>query len=101
MNIERMTVTIPGDLVREIDRRERNRSKFVVEAVRREVERRRREELALSLRNPHAESAEVAEQGLEDWARGMPEEDLAGMVEWSGGSPVRWVAGVGWVEGEE
>jgi metal-responsive CopG/Arc/MetJ family transcriptional regulator len=36
-NIERVTVTLPGDLVGDIDRREKNRSKFIAEAVRRET----------------------------------------------------------------
>lgn len=35
--LERVTVTLPQDLVRDIDRREKNRSKFVAEAVRREL----------------------------------------------------------------
>ncbi len=45
MPAERITVTFPPDLVREIDRRERNRSRFIQQAVRRELERQRRAEL--------------------------------------------------------
>ena len=41
-SVERVTVTLPNDLVRDIDRREKNRSKFVAEAVRHELDRRRR-----------------------------------------------------------
>lgn len=33
-SVERVTVTLPDELVRDIDRREKNRSKFVAEAVR-------------------------------------------------------------------
>ena len=33
-SMERVTVTLPMDLVRDIDRREKNRSKFVAEVVR-------------------------------------------------------------------
>jgi Arc/MetJ-type ribon-helix-helix transcriptional regulator len=58
--VERVTVTLPNDLVRDIDRREKNRSKFVAEAVRHELDRRRRKELGRSLQNPHPESAELA-----------------------------------------
>jgi metal-responsive CopG/Arc/MetJ family transcriptional regulator len=54
-NVERVTVTLPKDLVRDIDRREKNRSRFIAEAVHRELDRRRREELRRSLENPHAE----------------------------------------------
>ena len=100
-SFERVTVTLPNDLIRDIDRREKNRSKFVSEAVRNELNRRRREELRRSLRNPHSESADLAEQGLEEWTRGLPEEDTEALVDASGGKPVRWVSGEGWVEGRE
>ena len=99
--VARVTVTLPNDLLREIDRREKNRSKFVAEAVLRELDRRRRAELQLSLQNPHPESAELAEQGLEDWTRSLPEEDTEALVDSSAGKPVRWVPGEGWVEGRE
>ncbi|MGA3328767.1 MAG: ribbon-helix-helix domain-containing protein [Terriglobia bacterium] len=99
--VDRVTVTLPNDLVRDIDRREKNRSKFVAEAVRHELDRRRRAELHRSLRNPHPGSAELAEQGLEEWARSLPEEDAEALVDSSVGKPVRWVPGEGWVEGRE
>ena len=86
--VDRVTVTLPNDLVRDIDRREKNRSKFVAEAVRNELDRRRREELRRSLHNPHPESAELAEQGLEEWTRGLPEEDTEALVDTQ-----RWQAG--------
>ena len=98
-SVERVTVTLPNDLVREIDRREKNRSKFVAEAVRHELDRRRRAELHRSLQNPHAESAELAGQGVEEWTRGLPEEDTEALVDTGCGKPVRWVPGEGWVEG--
>lgn len=100
-SVERVTVTLPNDLVRDIDRREKNRSKFVAEAVRRELDRRRRAELRRSLQNPHAESAELADQGLEEWTRGLPEEDAEALVDRSSGKAIRWVPGEGWVEGRE
>jgi hypothetical protein len=98
---ERVTVTLPNDLIRDIDRREKNRSKFVAEAVRHELDRRRRAELRRSLRNPHPESAELSEQGLEEWARGLPEEDTDALVDSGAGKAIRWVAGEGWVEERE
>jgi len=100
-SVERVTVTLPDDHVKDIDRREKNRSKFVAEAVRRELDRRRRAELRRSLQNPHPESAELAEQGFEDWSRGLPEEDAEALVDSSAGKPVRWDPGKGWVEGNE
>ena len=91
----------PKDLVRDIDRREKNRSKFVADAVRHELDRRRRAELRRSLQNPHPESVELAEQGFEEWARGLPEEDTETLVDSSAGKPVRWIPGKGWVEGRK
>ena len=98
---ERVTVTLPMELVKDIDRRERNRSKFVAEAVRHELDHRRREELRRSLRNPHPESAELADEGLEAWTRSLPEEDTEALVDSSAGDAIRWVPGEGWVEGSE
>ena len=100
-NVERVTVTLPNDLIRDIDRREKNRSKFVAEAVRSELDRRRRAELRRSLQNPHPESAELADEGLTEWARSLPEEDTEALVDSRAGKPVRWVPGEGWVEERE
>ena len=97
-SVERVTVTLPADLIRDIDRREKNRSRFVAEAVRRELDRRRRDELRRSLRNPHPESTELAEQGLEEWSGGLPEKDAEALVDSSAGKAVRWVPGEGWIE---
>jgi Arc/MetJ-type ribon-helix-helix transcriptional regulator len=98
-NVERVTVTLPAEVVRDIDRLEKNRSKFVLEAVRHELERRRREELRRSLQSPHPESAEVAEQGFDEWARSLPDEEAGELVDLDAGTRVRWVPGEGWVEG--
>ncbi len=99
--IERVTVTLPDDLIRDIDRRERNRSKFVADAVRRELDRRRQADLRRSLQNPHPETADLAEQGLEEWSRGLPEENAEALVDSSVGKQIRWVPGEGWVGGRE
>jgi Arc/MetJ-type ribon-helix-helix transcriptional regulator len=100
-NVDRVTVTLPDELIRDIDRREKNRSKFVAEAVRNELDRRRRDELRRSLHNPHPESADLAERGLEEWTRGLPEENTEALVDSNAGKPIRWVSGEGWVEGRE
>ena len=98
MPTARVTVTLPPELVEEIDRRERNRSRFVLEAVRREVTRRRREELRRSLAHPHPEAQELADAGLDDWGRGSKQGESAELLDSNAGKPVRWVAGKGWVE---
>ena len=100
-SVERVTVTLANDLVRAIERREKNRSKFIAEAVRNELDRRRRDELRRSLDNPHTESAELAEQGIAEWTRSLPEEDAGALVDSIAGRPIRWVPGEGWVEGGE
>ena len=96
--VERVTVSLPDNLLRDIDRRERNRSKFIAEAVRREIDRRRRAELRRSLENPHPDTAELVEQGFEEWTRDLPEEDAEALVISGAGKAVRWVPGEGWVE---
>ena len=53
------------------------------------------------MEDPHPESAELAEQGFEEWTRGLPEEDTEALVDSSTGKPVRWVPGEGWLEGHE
>jgi Arc/MetJ-type ribon-helix-helix transcriptional regulator len=97
-SVERVTVSLPEDLLRDIDRRERNRSKFVAEAVRREIERRRRAELRRSLENPHPGAAGLVEQGLEEWVRDLRGEDAEALVVSGAGKAVQWVPGKGWVE---
>ncbi len=95
---DRVTVTLPNDLLQEIDRREKNRSKFVAESVRNELDRRRREELHKSLQNPHPETAELAELGLAEWGNALPDEDTEALLDSSVGKPVRWIPEQGWVE---
>lgn len=95
---ERVTVTLPGALLREIDRQERNRSRFVQEAVRRELARRRREALRVSVENPHADSAEISVAGFDEWAASLQTEDASGLVDASAGKPVCWVRDSGWIE---
>jgi len=98
MPAARVTVTLPSELVEDIDRIERNRSAFVLDAVKRELHRRRREQLRLSLSAPHPETRKMADVGFDEWARGLPDEDVSDLVEPTAGKPVRWVGGKGWIE---
>jgi Arc/MetJ-type ribon-helix-helix transcriptional regulator len=98
--MKRVTVTLPEELVSEIDRWERNRSRFVMVAAERELEARRRQALERSLANPHAESFRVAEAGIEDWDAGWTADD-EGLVDGDRGRPVRWQPDRGWIEGDE
>ena len=100
-SIGRVTITLPVDLVRDIDRREKNRSKFVADAVRNELDRRRREDLRRSLQHPHPESAEFVDEDLAAWTKSLPSEDAESLVDTSVGTCVRWVSGEGWVEEKE
>ena len=94
---ERVTVTLPLNVLERIDRIERNRSRFITEAVERELTRRRHQELLQSLQHPHPEASEVAELGLAEWGAALPEAD-DDLLDPAAGRPVRWVEGRGWVE---
>jgi hypothetical protein len=97
---ERVTVTLPTEVVEDIDRRERNRSRFVLDAVRRELKRRQREELRRSLENAHPETSALAEAGFADWAARLPDEESSDLVDARAGRSVHWVPGRGWIEGK-
>ena len=92
--MKRVTVTLPDELVEEIDRWETNRSKFVLEAAERELAARRRRELERSLHDPHQESAKIAEAGIEEWGRGWAVDD--DLLDESAGLNIRWTDGRGW-----
>ncbi len=95
MPASRITITLPEDLVERIDRLERNRSRFIADAVERELHRRLRQELRRSLDAPHPESVEVAEQGLAAYRDALPAEST-GLVDPAEGFPVVWRDGEGW-----
>ena len=98
MSVARVTVTLPSEFVDEIDRREKNRSRFVLDAVRREIHRRRREDLRRSLSSPHPESSELAEAGFEEWGSASRRGESEELLDPDAGKPVRWLAGKGWVD---
>jgi hypothetical protein len=97
--VESATVLLPSEVVKEIDRIGENRSRFVLEAVRHELERRRRSDLRRSLRSPHPETSAFAALAAADWTTGPADEDLAGLVDTSAGQPIRWTR-EGWVRAE-
>lgn len=91
---ERVTVTLSAELVEGIDRLEKNRSRFIADAVRHELARRRRDDLLRSVRKPHLETRDLVDTGLGNWTVDLPDEEL---VDVAGGTAVRWVEGQGWV----
>lgn len=91
----RVTVTLSAVLVEGIDRIERNRSRFIAEAVERELARRRRDALLQSIGRPHPETTGLADAGLTDWTSDLPDDE--GLVDSRGGIAVRWIEGQGWV----
>ena len=95
-SIERVTVSLSSDVIEAIDRAEPNRSRFIAEAVTRELARRRRQQLSISLATPHADSVELAGMGLADWTADFAAEDGL-LVDASDGEAVLWVEGRGWV----
>lgn len=95
-SVERVTVTLTAELVEGIDRIERNRSRFIAEAVEHELARRRRDALLSSLQQPHPESIDLSDANLGDWTADLQED--AGLVDAAGGTPVSWIEGRGWVK---
>lgn len=93
---ERITITLPKDLLVQIDQLEDNRSGFIAQAVRRELFERERAAFQLSLDNPHPESSEVAELGFREWAERDLDDD--GLVDPEAGTSVKWIPGIGWEE---
>ncbi len=96
MRTERVTVTLPADLLEEVDGLERNRSRFITQAGEHEVARRRRAALLESVLSPHPEMTEPADGGLLDWTLDLPTDE--GLVDLGMGTAVRWVEGLGWTK---
>ena len=94
--MERVTVTLPADLVEKIDQLERNRSRFIAEAVEHELAQRRRDALLQSVQNPHPETTELVDVGLSDWIVDLATDEA--LVDPSAGTPVRWIEGQGWTK---
>ncbi len=92
---ERVTVTLAADVLEEMDRVERNRSRFIAQAVQHELARRRGDALLESIRHPHPETTDLVHAGLADWTGELPDDE--GLVDPAGGTPVRWVEGQGWI----
>ena len=93
----RVTVILSAEMVENIDRLERSRSRFIAEAVEQEIARRRQAGLLRSLEGPHPEATPVAAADLADWGVSLPMED-EGLIDLSAGKPVHWLEGTGWVK---
>src|SRR5580704_13723503 len=101
-NVDRVTVTLPDELIRDIDRREKNRSKFIAEAVRNELDRRRRDELRRSLENPHPKALTSPSRDLRSGPAACPRKmprhwSTATPADQFGGSPAK----AGWRDKSE
>jgi len=90
-----VTITLPSDLLEEVDQLERNRSRFIAEAVQHEVTRRRRAALMQSVQSPHPETTQLVDAGP-DWTPELPDDE--GLLDPAGGTAVRWVEGQGWIK---
>ena len=94
---ERVTVTMPSDLVLAIDRCETNRSRFIALAVRNELQNRRRIALEQSLQEPHGEARASSSLGLCDWLENLPENDNE-LLDPRLGMKLEWTTDQGWQE---
>ncbi len=97
MATTRVTVTLSDELLREIDLQDRNRSRFIQQAVEQELERRRRELLIASLESPHPETLELEADGLSEWIEAGKDSDLE-LVDMTQFRPLAWVPDEGWKE---
>jgi hypothetical protein len=97
MPAARITITLSEALLDRLDRAEANRSRFIAEAVERELDRRRREALRRSLEAPHVETLDTAQLGLETYRDGLDADDVP-QVDASEGVAVAWRDGSGWRE---
>ncbi|MDA1035891.1 MAG: ribbon-helix-helix domain-containing protein [Chloroflexi bacterium] len=93
----RVTVTLDAELVEDIDRIERNRSRFIAEAVQHELARRRQVALLQSIHSPHADTVALVDTGVADWVSDLPADEA--LVDVDARTPVRWVEGQGWTKG--
>lgn len=93
----RVTFTLPAKLAQSLRRLAGNRNRFVEDAIRRELARRRRESLLAALEAPHPETGRLAEVGLAEWASAG--DDGAELVDPLGGTPIRWCPVNGWITG--
>jgi hypothetical protein len=100
---ERVTITLPRALVEAIDKVDANRSGFLARAAARELRRRERLALrkALDERPWSEEDQQLTDAGFQAWADALPADDVRAMVDLDAGAPVRWVPGVGWLEGDD
>ncbi len=102
MSAQTITVQLPLDLIRDIDSEAVDRNEFVQEAVRHELQlRRRRQQLLHAEAHPHPESRQWAELGFAGWMSSLPEEGVSERVDLDGGTAVRWVPGKGWLGVDE
>ena len=92
----RVTVTLSADLVDRIDQLERNRSRFIAQAVEHELAQRRRDALLQSVHNPHPETTGLVDVGLSEWIADLPSDET--LVDASAGTSVRWIEGQGWTK---
>lgn len=94
---ERITVTLPSNLLHGIDARSRNRSSYVQKALRHEFERESQLKLKESLDSPHPATGSFEDSEYQAWFNSIPAEDTD-FIDREAGVSVRWVAGSGWEE---
>ena len=93
----RLTLTLPAELAQRLRRLAGNRSRFVEEAIRRELAREGRKSLLAALKAPHPETERLAEVGFAEWARA--DDACTDLVDPLGGTPIRWCPTKGWITG--
>ena len=100
MAAARITITLPADLVERIDQTSSNRSRFIAEAVERELHQRLREALRRSLDAPHEDGRKDAELGLAGFRDALPG-DAPELLDPAAAVDLAWHEGEGWISAGE
>ena len=96
MAAQRITLTLPSEVVTAIDRTTHDRDSFVTDAVRHEIDRRKEAQLRRSLDGPHPETSELAVSPSSNWPAGVPRDEWDDLLTSDLGEEIRWEEGKGW-----
>lgn len=96
MAAQRITLTLPSEVVTAIDRTTHDRDSFVTDAVRHEIDRRREDQLQRSLDRPHPETSMANKSVPRDWPTGVPHDEWDELLTSELGQDICWEEEKGW-----
>ena len=96
MAAQRIALTLPSEVITEIDRTTHDRDSFVEDAVRHEIDRRREDQLRRSLDDPHPETSKAVGSSPSNWPTGVPHDEWDELLRSELGEEIRWEEAKGW-----